>query len=437
MVVYAPGRTSQYPETPPARGLRYHYLGGGNEVGNVGIVLEDPSSNRLLLDYGIAPTKPPRYPNEAPHVSNAIITHSHIDHLGMVPWLASNHNTTLHGTELTAAISEMMWYDCHKVSSIEGYPLPWDKRDIDIALSAWKTHSFNKPWTQDDWKLELHGAGHIPGAAMLHVKTPNKSVLFSGDFDTRNSQLTVGAKPVKSDVLFVEGTYGGRDHPPKQEENERFIERVIEVTDRGGTALVPAFANGRTQDVVMLLHKHLPELDVHVDGMGKRVAKLQMEHPETLRDPNALESAWRWCRRVSSKSDRKKALDADVIVSTSGMLDGGPSIWYLNRLRHNPKNAILLTGYQARNTGGRRLLEEHRIPIFGKLSPIDLEVDQYSFSTHAGHQEIVEFATQCQAEDVVIYHSDPMMARPPLADALEANGHRVHTPENGISGILD
>ncbi|MBA4735408.1 MAG: MBL fold metallo-hydrolase, partial [Candidatus Poseidoniales archaeon] len=412
-------------------------LGGGNEVGTVGIVLEDPTSNRLLLDYGIAPTKPPRYPNEAPHVSNAIITHSHIDHLGMVPWLASNHNTTLHGTELTAAISEMMWYDCHKVSSIEGYPLPWDKRDIDLALSAWKTHQFNQPWKQDDWKLELHRAGHIPGAAMLHVETPNKSVLFSGDFDTRDSQLTVGAKPVQTDVLFVEGTYGGRDHPPKQEENQRFIERVVEVIDRGGTALVPAFANGRTQDVVMLLHKHLPELDVHVDGMGKRVAKLQMEHPETLRDPSALESAWKWCRRVSSKSDRKKALDADVIVSTSGMLDGGPSIWYLNRLRHERKNAILLTGYQARNTGGRRLLDERRIPIFGKLANIELDVDQYSFSTHAGHQEIVDFAEQCQAEDVVIYHSDPTMARPPLAEALEKNGHQVHVPENGISGILD
>lgn len=437
MVVYAPGRTTNYPEVPPDRGLRYHYLGGGNEVGNVGIVLEDPSSNRLLLDYGIAPTKPPRYPNEAPRVSNAIITHSHIDHLGMVPWLASNHNTTLHGTELTAAISEMMWYDCHKVSSIEGYPLPWDKRDIDLALSAWKTHRFNQPWKQDDWKLELHRAGHIPGAAMLHVETPNKSVLFSGDFDTRDSQLTIGAKPVQTDVLFVEGTYGGRDHPPKQEENQRFIERIIEVIDRGGTALVPAFANGRTQDVVMLLHKHLPELDVHVDGMGKRVAKLQMNHPETLRDASALESAWKWCRRVSSKSDRKKALDADVIVSTSGMLDGGPSIWYLNRLRHERKNAILLTGYQARNTGGRRLLDERRIPIFGKLANIELDVDQYSFSTHAGHQEIVDFAEQCQAEDVVIYHSDPTMARPPLAEALEKNGHQVHVPENGISGILE
>ena len=425
MVVYAPGRTSGYPQVPPERGLRYHYLGGGNEVGNVGIVLEDPTSNRLLLDYGIAPTKPPRYPNEAPHVSHAIITHSHIDHLGMVPWLASNHNSTLHGTELTAAISEMMWYDCHKVSSIEGYPLPWDKRDIDLALSAWDTHKFNTPWKQDDWKLELHRAGHIPGAAMLHVETPNKSVLFSGDFDTRDSQLTIGAKPVKTDVLFVEGTYGGRDHPPKQEENERFIERIVEIVDRGGTALVPAFANGRTQDVVMLLHKHLPELDVHVDGMGKRVAKLQMEHPETLRDPSALESAWKWCRRVSSKSDRKKALDADVIVSTSGMMDGGPSIWYLNRLRHDRKNAILLTGYQARNTGGRRLLEERKVPIFGKLANIELDVDQYSFSTHAGHQEIVQFAEECQAEDVVIYHSDPNMARPPLAEELESKGIKV------------
>lgn len=437
MVVYAPGRTSSYPQMPPERGLRYHYLGGGNEVGNVGIVLEDPTSNRLLLDYGIAPTKPPRYPNEAPHVSHAVITHSHIDHLGMVPWLASNHNSTLHGTELTAAISEMMWYDCHKVSSIEGYPLPWDKRDIDLALSAWKTHKFNSPWTQGDWKLELHGAGHIPGAAMLHVETPNKSVLFSGDFDTRDSQLTIGAKPVKTDILFVEGTYGGRDHPPKQEENERFIERIVEIIDRGGTALVPAFANGRTQDVVMLLHKYLPELDVHVDGMGKRVAKLQMEHPETLRDPTALESSWKWCRRVSSKSDRKKALDADVIVSTSGMLDGGPSIWYLNRLRHDRKNAILLTGYQARNTGGRRLLEERRVPIFGKLANIELDVDQFSFSTHAGHNEIVQFAEECQAEDVVIYHSDPNTARPPLAEELEAKGHQVHVPENGISGLIE
>ena len=99
MVFYNPGRTTDYPEDPVKSGYRYHYLGGGNEVGNVGIVLEDHTTNRLLLDYGIAPTSPPKYPKESPPVKNAIITHSHVDHLGMAPWLPANYNTNLHGTK--------------------------------------------------------------------------------------------------------------------------------------------------------------------------------------------------------------------------------------------------------------------------------------------------------------------------------------------------
>ena len=309
-----------------------------------------------------SPSRPVcRYPSEAPKVKDAVITHSHIDHLGMAPWLSSNHRTLLHGTALTAEISEMMWYDCHKVSSIEKYPLAWDKRDIDIAMESWKTHNFEKQWEQEDWKLSLHKAGHIPGAAMLKVDTPTKKILFTGDFDTRDSPLASGAKPQQVDTLFVEGTYGGRNHPDSKEETDRFLEHIEKVVDRGGTALIPSFANGRTQDVVMTLHQHLPELDVHVDGMGKQVAKLQMEHPEALRDPQALKDAWKWCKRVSSKSDKKKALEADCIVSTSGMMDGGPSIWYLNRLRTDPRNAILLTGYQAKGSGGRMLLDEKHI----------------------------------------------------------------------------
>jgi putative mRNA 3-end processing factor len=327
----------------------------------------------------------------------------------------------------------MMWNDCYKVSRIEGYPLAWDKRDIDGAMASWQPHDLNASWENNDWTLKLLGAGHIPGAAMLHVETETHKLLFTGDFDTRDSNLVNGAKPEKTDVLFVEGTYGGREHPDKEEEVQRFIERVVKITERGGTALIPAFANGRTQDVVMTLHKHLPELDVHVDGMGKRVAKIQMDHPELLKDPVALNSAWNWCKKVSSKSDRKKALNADCIVSTSGMMDGGPSIWYLNRLRENPKNAILLTGYQAKGSGGRMLLDRGKIPIWDKETTIDLEVDQYSFSTHAGHSEIVDFASKCEAETVVVYHTDPTHARPPLVEALEANGHEVHTPVNGIS----
>ena len=114
------------------------------------------------------------------------------------------------------------------------------------------------------------------------------------------------------------------------------------------------------------------------------------------------------------------------------MLDGGPALWFLNRLRHDSRNAILLTGYQARGSGGRALLDTGRLEIYGTMTQIDLEIDQFSFSTHAGHDEIVAFAKACNAKHVVIYHSDPNHARPPLAEALEANGHTVHTPENGV-----
>jgi len=437
MVFYAPGRTSTYPDEPPEIGLRFHYLGGGDEVGNVGIIIEDTKGTRLLLDYGLAPTKPPRYPNEAPTVHDAVITHSHIDHLGMAPWLCTHHRTRLHGTAVTAELSDMMWNDCYKVSSIEKYPLAWDKRDIETALDSWIVHEFGIPWKHHDWNLTLYPAGHIPGAAMLHVQTPSTSVLFSGDFDTRDSPLVAGARSVKADILFVEGTYGGRDHPPKQEEIDRFIQAVEQRVRQGGKVLIPAFANGRTQDVVMLLHRYLPGLDVHVDGMGKRVAKVHLEHRSALKDASALERAWRWAKQVSSKSDKKKALNGDVIVTTSGMLDGGPAVWYLNRLRHDVKNAVFFTGYQARDTGGRGLLDTRSIDIYGQRVIIDLDIEQFSFSTHAGHQEIVEFAKACEAKHVVVYHTDPNHARPPLVAALEEQGHTVHEPKNGVSYIIE
>ena len=437
MVFYNPGRTTDYPENPVKSGYRYHYLGGGNEVGNVGIVLEDHTTNRLLLDYGIAPTSPPKYPKESPPVKNAIITHSHVDHLGMAPWLPANYNTNLHGTKLTAEISHMMWNDCYKISSIEKYPLPWDKRDIDLAMDSWITHEFKQPWQQENWQLSLHNAGHIPGAGMLKLETDNKNILFTGDFDTRNSPLTNGAKPSDVDLLFIEGTYGGKDHADQEEELDRFIENVIRVTDKQGTVLIPAFANGRTQDMLIRLYQKCPELDVHVDGMGKRITKLYLENNQFIRDPKLLNDAWNWSRRVSSKSDRKKALDADVIISTSGMLQGGPAIWYLNRLRHDIENEIFFTGYQAKDTGGRKLQTESKIDIFGKQVDIPLNWESFSFSTHAGHKEITNFIYSCDPEDVVIYHTDPDTARPHLVDELEKNGIKTHSPENGRSYIIE
>ena len=141
--------------------------------------------------------------------------------------------------------------------------------------------------------------------------------------------------------------------------------------------------------------------------------------------------AYRRSRRVISKQDRRKAIErANVIVSTSGMLNGGPALWYLDRLRKDPRNAIFLTGYQAQGSGGRNLIEKSEIEIWNKITPIDLYVDIFDFSTHAGNQEIIDFASDSKASEIIIYHSEPQLSRPQLASQLRDNGHVVHEPMN-------
>ncbi len=180
-MLYRAGRTSTYPEEPVDSGIRFHFLGGAGEVGNVGCVIEDQSGTKVLMDYGLAPTKPPKYPSEAPLIDHAIITHSHIDHIGMAPWLVGHHGTTLHGSRLTSGLSEIMWRDTYKVSSIEGYPLAWDRRDLDAALEAWQEHDMDEEFSIGSWNAKFHVAGHIPGAVMTEIDALGKKVLWTGE----------------------------------------------------------------------------------------------------------------------------------------------------------------------------------------------------------------------------------------------------------------
>ena len=263
---------------------------------------------------------------------------------------------------------------------------------------------------------------------MIEIETSDARILWTGDIDTRDSPNVLAAKPIECDILCMEGTYGGREHKPRLQEEQRFVSRILEIVSRGGTAIVPSFASGRGQDILRILHREAPNLDVHYDGMGTRVTKEWLKIPDLIKDHDKLEAAYRWSRRVSGKSDRKKALNADVIVTTSGMLDGGPAIWYLNRLRHNSANGILLTGYQAERSGGRMLIDEGKLPIYGKNVTLDLEVDKFDLSNHAGHEELSNFARACKPKELVIFHSDLVAAR-----AIEkelAREMKVHIPSN-------
>ena len=437
MVLYTPGSTSSYDSSIINDDkLRYHFLGGGEEVGNVGCILEDRTGTRIQIDYGFVPKNPPLFPEEAPPVNDVIITHSHVDHIGLIPWLVSSHNTTIHCTKMTADLLEMIWKDTYKVSSIEKQPLPWDKRDLEEALDNLVIHPFNEWSIIGDWKWQFHPAGHIPGAAMIEIHTPDHKILWTGDFDTRNSPCTIGAKPVNADILFIESTYAGREQPDRKIEIERFLSKIIEVVERGGTCLIPAFANGRSQDVLLYLWDSNLDLEVHLDGMGKKVLNYFIDNPEYLRDIDKLKDAKKWARLVSSKSDRKKALDGDVIITTSGMLNGGPAHWYLNRLRNDQRNAILLTGYQAEDSGGRQLIDESRLTIFGNTVDINLEVEKFTLSNHSGHSSIVEFVHQINPNDVILFHGNRDSGQELLKNELIKSDIKVHQPLNKESNYI-
>ena len=171
-------------------------------------------------------------------------------------------------------------------------------------------------------------------------------------------------------------------------------------------------------------------MNVHYDGMGTRLTRKWFDNPQHIRDPSTLEEVWKWTKKVSSKSDRKKALQADVIVTTSGMLDGGPALWYLNRLRTDQANGILITGYQAENSGGRKLLDEGKISIFGNVTQIDLEISQFQLSNHAGHSELCNFANQCAPQDMILFHA-PEDSRNVIFSEM-GKEIKIHLPVNGV-----
>ena len=278
-------------------------------------------------------------------------------------------------------------------------------------------------------EVTLHSAGHVPGATMFEFNYDN-STLYTGDIHTEDQRLVLGAKPVKCKNLIIEGTYGGRNHPPREETIEAFIHKIDEVIDRGGTVIIPCFAVGRTQEIMLIL-KDLG-YEMWVDGMGRSVTNLFLNYPEYLRDARAMRAARKTFREIKNSGMRKHASKGQIIVTTGGMLDGGPVLGYLRMLKDNPKNAILLVGYQADDTNGRLLVDTRSIVLDGELVKIECEVEKYDFSAHAGHNDIVQFVKECDPENVVLMHSETReLFLPDLQD------YNVILPELGKEFELD
>ena len=333
-------------------GIKIQFLGGSNEVGSTALLLETNGS-RFLFEYGMSPGKPPTYPMEPPPVDIVMLTHSHLDHSGMLPWLCSRDNTSILSNEITARVCNILFKDSVKIAKMDGYAVPFNNRDIkETEHSFINVNPKQKRDLGEHYEVKFHSAGHIPGSIMYEL-IGNKKILFTGDIHTIDTRIMKGAKPVNCDILFIEGTYAGREHPPRKELEKRFIDSIDEVVSDGGTVVIPAFAVSRSQELAMVLRK--PGFNVWFDGMGQKVAKIFLKYPRAIRSAEELKNAMNKINPVHSDHGRKLALKADVIITSSGMMDGGPVLWYMKHLKNDPKSAVFLTGYQVEGTNSRLL----------------------------------------------------------------------------------
>ncbi len=394
--------------------MKFKFFGGAEEIGSLGVLLE-LEKNKILIEYGITPTKPPAYPIEAPNVDAILLTHAHLDHSGMVPFQSNKYNIPIYLTAVTRDLARLLFYDSVKVADLEGFYSPYNNEDLEAIEENYMSIAYNKSFMIKDVEITGHSAGHIPGSTMYMIDDSQK-ILFTGDLQTIDTELLKGCKSYSADTLFIESTYAGKEHPSRASTEREFLGKIEEVLDRRGKVIIPAFAVGRTQELMLVLKKL--DREFYVDGMSNTVNHILKHYPGYIKDAKEFSEVRKLAIPVTRKKERKEALENGLIITTSGMLEGGPVLGYLAQIKDDAKNAILFTGYQVENTNGRMLLETGIVDLYGVRSRVMAEIHKYDFSAHASHSELVKFIKSTKAENVVLFHGDHREA---LAQDLDSN----------------
>ncbi|HTZ62317.1 MAG TPA: MBL fold metallo-hydrolase [Thermoplasmata archaeon] len=405
--------------------MELQFLGGASEIGSLGLVVRD-QGRTLLFDYGMTPTDPPTYPRPAPtNIDLAFLSHAHLDHSGMTPVLSRLPKARLVATPVTIAVADLLTRDALKIARLEGYLPPYTPQDIHSVAGRFTAVDRRATFRHKGIEVQFASAGHIPGASMMLYKGA-QDVLFTGDLQTLPTHLVSGAEPLECDVLVIESTYAGKEHPDRKETERRFRDKVAETVQRGGKVIVPAFAVGRAQEVLMSLAAS--GFETYLDGMARKVNSIYLSAPEYLADARRFRRALEGVNVVESPGDRKRALrEADVIVTTGGMLDGGPVLYYIGELYRDANSSIFLTGYQVEGSNGRQLMDEGTLTIDETTIHPVCEIEKFDFSAHAGHSDLVRFIEESRAKTVILMHGDHREA---LRDALPSSLD-VRLPENG------
>ncbi|MFW9850421.1 MAG: beta-CASP ribonuclease aCPSF1, partial [Candidatus Thorarchaeota archaeon] len=407
--------------------IRLTAFGGFKEVGRQSMFLQTPETN-ILIDCGVNVGTPSKaFPRldmpefNLEELDAVIITHAHLDHCGMVPFLFKyGYRGPVYMTAPTLNLATLLQLDYLDVAEREGKLRPYRDRDVKEAILHTITLNYGEVTDiAPDVRLTLHNAGHILGSAIihLHIGDGQYNLAYSGDFKFGRTRLLEPATFTfpRLETLIVESTYGHPTDkmPPRQEVEKKFAGIIRKTIERGGKVLIPVLAVGRAQEIMLVIEdlvskNRIPKIPVYLEGMIAQATAIHTTHPEALskkiREMIFHQGVNPFLNeifvQVDSHEQREEIVEGEpcIIMATSGMLAGGPSVEYFRFLAPDEKNTICFVSYQGEGTLGRRIQKGWKeVQMRNRdgnmqVIPVNLEVDTVEgFSGHSDRKQILNF----------------------------------------------
>jgi len=467
------GRQIHREEMSDDEWVRITTLGCCREVGRAAFILSTPET-RVLIDCGDKPGAEGEVPylqvpealgSGANSLDAVVLTHAHLDHSALIPLLFKyGYDGPIYCTEPTRDLMGLLTLDYLDIAAKEGRAPPYESAQVREAIKHCVTLEYGDVTDiAPDIKLTFHNAGHILGSAIshFHIGDGLYNVAFSGDIHYTDTRLFNGAvnEFPRVETLVLESTYGGRnDYQTDQEDSERKLKTVIRDTiDRDGKVVIPAFAVGRSQEIMLVLEEAMrngdvPTVPIHLDGMIWEATAIHSTYPEYLRDEvrdrifHEDENpflAEQFNHIDGGEEERQEVADGGpcIVLSTSGMMEGGPILSWIEHLGTDPNSTLTFVSYTAQGTLGRRIKNGwDEIPVGngngrGRGSTLSLEMNVETvdgFSGHADRQGLENFVRTMnpRPEKVLCVHGDESSTQDLSSALYHEFNMRTFAPKN-------
>ena len=443
-------------------------LGGVKQVGRSCFVVLTPES-KVMLDCGINPGEAlgldayPRidwFPFTLSDLDAVVLSHAHIDHQGFLPALFRyGYRGPVYCTEPTLPLMTLLQMDSVKIAKANGSYLPYESRDVYEVIKHCVTLPYGKPTDiSPDITITLNNAGHIMGSATVHLNISGAhNILYSGDYKFARTQLldTALSTYPRVENLITESTYGNTSDimPDQTTVYDNFTKSINHTLQHGGKVLIPVPAVGRAQEMMLVLDKemrdrNLVECPIYIEGMISEASAIHMSYAHYLgfnvrksvsSGVNPFQSEY--FTLVNGPGKRDEILEdrsPSIIMATSGMLEGGPSVEYFKSIAPVRENKIIFVSYQINGTLGRRVMDGimNEIGMMDKkgkvkVVPVNCETQRIDgFSGHSDFNQIMNFVYRVKPKRVIVNHGEKSKSEN-IASSIHNRYHlRTSVPDN-------